>query len=80
MASPLVDQPTIHDEFNSHSTKTNEKVEEPEEVSVISQNDKAAVSESFMTRYKPFILSGLALLILGWWVSATVLPATRHRW
>jgi len=31
-------------------------------------------------RFRPFILCGLALLILGWWISATVLPATRHRW
>jgi CNT family concentrative nucleoside transporter len=25
-------------------------------------------------------LFALAALILGWWISATVLPATRHRW
>jgi concentrative nucleoside transporter, CNT family len=31
-------------------------------------------------RFRPFILGGLALLILGWWISATVLKATRHRW
>lgn len=31
-------------------------------------------------RYKPYILTGLALLILGWWISATVLEDTRHRW
>jgi concentrative nucleoside transporter, CNT family len=29
---------------------------------------------------RPYILSALALLILGWWISATVLKATRHRW
>lgn len=31
-------------------------------------------------RLRPLILAGLALLILGWWISATILPATRHRW
>ena len=31
-------------------------------------------------RLRPFILGGLALLILGWWISSIVLPATRHRW
>ena len=31
-------------------------------------------------RFRPFVLTALALLILGWWISATVLPATRHRW
>jgi hypothetical protein len=25
-------------------------------------------------------LVGLALLILGWWISSIVLPETRHRW
>jgi len=28
----------------------------------------------------PYILTGLALVILGWWISSTVLQATRHRW
>lgn len=31
-------------------------------------------------RLRPFILAGLAALILGWWISATILEATRHRW
>jgi hypothetical protein len=31
-------------------------------------------------RYRPFILGGFAAVILGWWISATILPATRHRW
>jgi concentrative nucleoside transporter, CNT family len=30
--------------------------------------------------YRPFILAATALVILGWWVSATILEATRHRW
>ncbi|KAJ7124936.1 Na+ dependent nucleoside transporter C-terminus-domain-containing protein [Mycena epipterygia] len=29
---------------------------------------------------RPFILVGLALLILAWWISSTILKATRHRW
>lgn len=31
-------------------------------------------------RLRPYILVAMALVILGWWISATVLPATRHRW
>ncbi|KAL0956128.1 hypothetical protein HGRIS_002294 [Hohenbuehelia grisea] len=31
-------------------------------------------------KFRPFILGGVALLILGWWISATILKATRHRW
>ncbi|RDB25308.1 Solute carrier family 28 member 3 [Hypsizygus marmoreus] len=34
----------------------------------------------FYQKYRPFILSALALVILGWWVSSTVLKKTRHRW
>jgi CNT family concentrative nucleoside transporter len=34
----------------------------------------------FWSKYRPFILTGVATMIFGWWVSATVLKATRHRW
>jgi concentrative nucleoside transporter, CNT family len=30
--------------------------------------------------FRPIILGGLAILILAWWISATVLKSTRHRW
>ncbi|KAG8896447.1 hypothetical protein FRB99_008887, partial [Tulasnella sp. 403] len=35
---------------------------------------------TFYQRFRPFILAALALLILGWWISATILEETRHRW
>lgn len=35
---------------------------------------------AFWYKYRPFIMTGLALVILGWWISATILKATRHRW
>jgi hypothetical protein len=35
---------------------------------------------SLWRRIRPFFLMALSLLILGWWISATVLQATRHRW
>lgn len=31
-------------------------------------------------KLRPLIHVGLALLILGWWISATILKDTRHRW
>ncbi|KAL4073852.1 Na+ dependent nucleoside transporter C-terminus-domain-containing protein [Scleroderma yunnanense] len=31
-------------------------------------------------KIRTVLLFGLAVLILGWWISATVLKATRHRW
>lgn len=36
--------------------------------------------EVIYQRLRPFILGGLAALILGWWISSTILEATRHRW
>ncbi|KAJ7690616.1 Na+ dependent nucleoside transporter C-terminus-domain-containing protein, partial [Mycena rosella] len=36
--------------------------------------------QNFYHKARPFILAALALLILGWWISATILEATRHRW
>lgn len=35
---------------------------------------------TFYSRFRPYILAATAFVILGWWVSATVLKATRHRW
>ena len=37
-------------------------------------------SLGFYPKLRPYILTALALLVLGWWISATVLEATRHRW
>jgi CNT family concentrative nucleoside transporter len=44
----------------------------------LEQDQEARIT--LYTRFRPFILGGTALLIFGWWVSATVLKATRHRW
>ena len=32
------------------------------------------------SQLRPYILTALALLILAWWISATILKETRHRW
>jgi len=49
----------------------------------VPQEDVEETKEHSWTSYerlRPFILVGLALVILGWWISSIVLPATRHRW
>lgn len=47
-------------------------------------DDDAAESKArraaFYKRFRPLILAGVAAVILGWWISSTVLLATRHRW
>ncbi|KAI5889752.1 uncharacterized protein SCHCODRAFT_02635519 [Schizophyllum commune H4-8] len=52
-----------------------ELAKDSEEVEAARERRRAAY-----TRLRPFILVGLIVLIGGWWISATILPATRHRW
>ena len=44
------------------------------------REDAQSQRSEFYARYRPLILGSLAVLILAWWISATVLKATRHRW
>ncbi|CAL1708200.1 unnamed protein product [Somion occarium] len=69
------------------SSITNEKTIDPEvQESKELANDDIEVEEArskreaFYRKYRPLILGGIAAVILGWWISATVLKATRHRW
>jgi len=41
---------------------------------------QSPAAPTFYQRFRPWILAGIAAVIIGWWISATVLPATRHRW
>jgi CNT family concentrative nucleoside transporter len=57
-----------------------------EKVAAEVAHDEAEVAQAqehksaFYARFRPYVLATTAIVILGWWVSATVLPATRHRW
>jgi len=42
--------------------------------------EERSKSDLLYEKYRTYILISLALVILGWWISATVLEATRHRW
>ena len=64
---------------SSLNSATKEKVVSDEEV-VLQKNDDEDTAPGFFDKFRPYLLIGLALLILGWWISATVLQATRHRW
>ncbi|KAJ3788618.1 Na+ dependent nucleoside transporter C-terminus-domain-containing protein [Lentinula aff. detonsa] len=44
------------------------------------EDDEVSSSTLFYQRYRTFILIAVAAVIIGWWISATVLKATRHRW
>jgi CNT family concentrative nucleoside transporter len=57
-----------------------------EKVAAEVTHDNAEVAEhkeheaTLYARFRPFILGATALVILGWFISATLLKATRHRW
>ena len=81
MASLQAEKTIVHRTPSLTSGELNEKkAEDPEKVVVVAQDEDARPSEALLSKYKPLVLSGLALLMLGWWISATVLPDTRHRW
>ena len=72
-------KPSTSDSSSVHKQTTN-----PAEVEKGTlQEDAEETKEHSWTSYerlRPFILVGIALVILGWWISSIVLPATRHRW
>lgn len=83
MASSL--EPVIH---RATSHRPNPSLEEKSskeniEVGYLSKDPEQNESDGDSPRwskYRRYILTVLALVIFGWWVSATVLKATRHRW
>ncbi|KAJ2931254.1 hypothetical protein H1R20_g5878, partial [Candolleomyces eurysporus] len=87
--SPLiVDEKPVKRQNSRSSTDSLSKKEATHDPEVFVQNagandddeEKPSRGALFYKRYRPFILGAVALVILGWWISATVLRATRHRW
>ena len=76
----------------SSASVTKEKVVDPEtQVAKDVSSDSAylpaqdddedpSLLSQLYARFRPLVHVALALAILGWWISATVLEATRHRW
>ncbi|KAF9047319.1 Na+ dependent nucleoside transporter C-terminus-domain-containing protein [Panaeolus papilionaceus] len=56
-----------------------EKFDEAHDIAKPVEEEEPA-RPSFAQRYRHYILAALAIVILGWWISATILQATRHRW
>lgn len=83
-AVPLVSEKKAHSESSDHSeSKYVAPITDPAILAAREDADIEANKERKHRTYlriRPFILCGLALLILGWWISATILPATRPRW
>lgn len=83
-AEPLISEKKGPSESSDHSeSKQHLPITDPVVLAAREEADIEARKEEkrkYYLKFRPFILGGLALLILGWWISATVLPATRHRW
>ncbi|KAF8659230.1 hypothetical protein AX16_001890 [Volvariella volvacea WC 439] len=86
-SSILMDPSTAAKRAPSRSSESldKEKAQQAEPQMYVSKEDEEeeaarAMREAMWKKYRPFVLGGLAALILGWWISATVLRATRPRW
>jgi CNT family concentrative nucleoside transporter len=63
----------------SISTSSDEKKVNKPDIDV--EGDKVGEEETASrSKFRVFVLIGLAALILGWWISSTVLEATRGQW
>lgn len=72
------------DSYTKDDSFSNEKGQPDPEVFLSEKVDEAEYEkrrkhERYM-KFRPYILGAVALVILGWWISSTVLKATRHRW
>ncbi|KAG6920104.1 hypothetical protein DXG01_010172 [Tephrocybe rancida] len=59
---------------------SDEKLPEDPELGVLDDGEAPGLSSKIWSKLQPLILPALAILILAWWISATILKATRHRW
>ncbi|KAI0949647.1 hypothetical protein AcW1_009193 [Taiwanofungus camphoratus] len=73
---------------SSDSSITKEKRKDDPEVQPVKESvtdddelrEEPSLMSVWYTKLRPLILLALAGTILGWWISSTVLKATRHRW
>ena len=61
---------------------TNVQVADPEKAQPhgLPQDNEESTRTKLTRKYRVVVLGALSALILGWWISSTVLEATRHRW
>ncbi|KAJ7078885.1 Na+ dependent nucleoside transporter C-terminus-domain-containing protein [Mycena belliarum] len=84
-AGPISQEP-VQRKSSRSTASFNEKEAVPVDHDAVLARDTEDVEaartrrDTAYSKARPFILTGLALLILGWWISSTILKATRHRW
>ncbi|KAI0785574.1 Na+ dependent nucleoside transporter C-terminus-domain-containing protein [Abortiporus biennis] len=78
----IVERKTSHTTGSTDEKMVDPEVQESKEIA----HDEAEIAEdkskydAFYAKSRHFILALLAAAILGWWITSTILPATRHRW
>lgn len=66
--------------WTSSSSDVVEKVGVERTNALGDDKEEGARERAFNEKLRVLFLVGLAALILGWWISSTVLKATRDRW
>ncbi|KAF8160955.1 Na+ dependent nucleoside transporter C-terminus-domain-containing protein [Crassisporium funariophilum] len=56
------------------------ELEQDVEVAATHDEQDESKSTGLYSKLRPYLLTALALVILGWWISSTILKTTRHRW
>lgn len=85
MASAPEPPSAVRRTASSYSPGSSLKEKEKADVSdpavfLTKDEEQNTISSGKYDLYRPYILGATAFVILGWWISATVLEATRHRW
>lgn len=73
---PAADHP---DNKAADPEKAQKDVHHDGEKEEVEEEDVSGLTKLYR-RYRPLVLAALATVILGWWISSTILKATRHRW
>ncbi|KAG7444793.1 uncharacterized protein BT62DRAFT_933846 [Guyanagaster necrorhizus] len=75
------DQTPIRNTTSSSMSSDEKKLHAAKDPEVAMSKEKEEdETTTLYQRFRPSILGAVAIVILGWWISATVLEATRHRW
>ncbi|KAJ6550124.1 Na+ dependent nucleoside transporter C-terminus-domain-containing protein [Mycena capillaripes] len=83
---PIIDQESGHSQRRSTQSFDEKQAHQVVDQETMLTKDTEDVSTTptrdgdLAHKFQTFFLVALGLLILGWWISATILQATRHRW
>jgi CNT family concentrative nucleoside transporter len=77
-APPTDERKSPHSTVSIRNEKDKEKLPTEDAEALVDDNEGDSSRRHSLVRVVSLV--GLALLILGWWISSITLQATRHRW